>query len=79
MADTEHENPLGVTDDRRTQNQTSAPGNLNVDNRYLSVGSLRAALAARSASTYTTSVLNRMTKNDMVYALRLFDDAGGVN
>lgn len=77
MADTELENPLGVTDRRRTQGQTSMPGNLDDDARYMSVSSLRTALAARQPAYYTSVKLNEMTKNDMVYALRTHDDAGG--
>lgn len=76
MADQELENILGVTDRRRTQGQLDMPGNLTTDARYLSVGDLRATLAARSAY-YTNRRLNEMTKNDMVFALRNFDDAGG--
>lgn len=76
MANTEMENPLGVTDRRRTQNQTDMPGTLDTDARYFSVSSLRTTLAARNAY-YTPKRLEEMTKNDMVYALRTIDDAAG--
>lgn len=76
MANIERENRLGVVDRRRVSTDTSLPGNLAVDNRYSTVASMRTALAARSAY-YTSARLEQMTKNDMLYALRLFDDAGG--
>ena len=77
MADIELENPLGVTDRRRTQSQVKMPGNLNVDARYLDVADLRTTLAARNAY-FTSTRLNQMTKNDMVYALRTIDDPAGM-
>lgn len=45
---------------------------------YASEASLRARLTAISASTYSTANLNLMTINDMVYALRMNDDAAGI-
>jgi hypothetical protein len=77
MANTEHENVLGVTDRRRTQGQAKMPGALHTDARYLSVGDLRTTLATRVAGYYTSTRLDQMTKNDMVYALRTIDDAAG--
>lgn len=38
-----------------------------------SVTAMRTRLAAISGTTYTSTVLNRMTHNDMVYALRVHD------
>lgn len=77
MADTEQENILGVTDRRRTQAQTDLPGNLTTDARYMSVNDLRTRLAAIDAAYYTSTKLNEMTKNDMVFAVRSADDAAG--
>lgn len=46
---------------------------------YGSIASMRTRLTALAAGTYTTSRLNAMTTNDMVYALRLLSaDAAGV-
>lgn len=77
MADTEHENSIGVTDRRRTQTQTDLPGTLGTSVNYTDVGSLRTRLAAIDAGYYTSARLDNMTKNDMVYAVRLADDAAG--
>lgn len=77
MADVEVENVLGVTDRRRIQSQTDLPGALDNDARYMSVGNLRTRLTAINAGYFTAARLNEMTKNDMVYALRLSDDGAG--
>ena len=46
---------------------------------YGSIASMRTRLTALAPGTYTTSRLNTMTTNDMVYALRLLSaDAAGI-
>lgn len=78
MADTELENPIGLTDKRRTANQTKNPGTIGTSANYNDVGALRTRLAAINGAYYTSARLNGMTKNDMVHAVRLADDAAGV-
>ncbi len=78
MADTEQEHTIGYTDKRRTQSQTKIPGTQGTTVNYNDVGALRARLTAVAAASYPATRLNTMTKNDMVYALRLADDAAGV-
>ncbi len=75
MADSDIENPFGFVDRRDTQGAANQPGNL-ASFRYTAVALLRQELAARSGY-YTTARLNEMTKNDMIFALRTFDDAAG--
>lgn len=41
---------------------------------YTSITALRARLAAISGTTYTSAVLDQMSVNDMVYAVRMNDD-----
>lgn len=86
MADIERENPLGYVDKRRN-NKGQDAGNTNGNpvaagtsdaSNYASVAGLRARLAAVNGTYYTATRLNLMTKNDMVYAVRLADDAAGV-
>lgn len=77
MADIERENPLGFVDKRRTRDGAGT-GLTSDTTNYGSVGDLRAVLAVRNPSLYTAEMLNKMTKNDMVYALRLADDAAGI-
>jgi hypothetical protein len=76
MADTERENAIGFVDKRRLQSD-SASGLSNVAN-YGSVSALRTRLTAINAGYYTAARLNQMTKNDMVYAVRVNDDLAGI-
>lgn len=45
---------------------------------YATVSSMKTRLAAISGTTNTAQRMNNYTKNDMVYAIRLADDAAGV-
>ena len=76
MANAETENPLGITDKRKTQGSTSHP--VATEANYMDVAALRARLTAAAPGSYPAAVLNLMTKNDMVYAVRLIDDAAGI-
>lgn len=86
MADVERENPLGFVDKRRNSKGQDlgnangfpvAAGSGDASN-YASVAGLRARLAAVNAGYYTTARLDKMTKNDMVYAVRQADDSAGI-
>lgn len=86
MANVERENPLGYVDKRRN-NRGQDLGNANGNpvsagagdaSNYASVAGLRARLTAVNATYYTAARLESMTKNDMVYAVRLADDAAGI-
>ncbi|HET7713282.1 MAG TPA: hypothetical protein VFK94_02335 [Patescibacteria group bacterium] len=76
MANAEIENNLGITDKRRTQGATTTP--VATDANYADVAALKARLTAAAPASYPAATLNLMTKNDMVYALRLIDDAAGI-
>lgn len=84
MADTEQEFALGYVDKRRNKKgqDLSATGKMITDNTTSvlntggSVGALRTRLAAQDATYFTATRLNQMTKNDMVYALRVRDELG---
>ena len=43
------------------------------------IAKAKARLTAISAGTYTAAVLNQMTFNDMVFAIRINDEAAGLN
>ncbi len=45
---------------------------------YASINAMRTRLAAISGTTYTAAVLDQMSVNDMVYALRMNDDPGTI-
>lgn len=76
MADSEREDVVGFTDVRRVQGQVapviSAPAN------YVDLNTMRTTLNTANSAFYTTARLNQMTKNDMVYAMRLLNDAAGI-
>lgn len=83
MALLERENDFGFTDKRRTQattnTGTTTPANLT------DVASLRARLIAINSAYWNTPIapngatrLDTATKNDMVYAVRLNDEATGI-
>jgi hypothetical protein len=42
--------------------------------KFRNIANMRAALAAAQPATYTSAVLDTMTKNDMVFALRKFEN-----
>jgi hypothetical protein len=67
---------LGLTFRNETQGTNAAlvatPAN------YASISAMKTRLAAINGTSYTTARLNTMTVNDLVYALRLNDDAGSI-
>lgn len=76
MANKENEFQSGFVDKRRTATTTDT--GLGAPVNYTSVSALRTRLAAINGAYFTSARLDQMTKNDMVYALRLADDAAGV-
>ena len=65
---------------KESQAGVSGPSNINGGDELLAgynsanfdtLGAMRTRLAALSGAYYTTAVLNQMTWNDMVYALRV--------
>lgn len=51
--------------------------NLDADNLD-SIAAMRARLTAINATSYSAARLNAMTKNDMIYAIRLHDHGATV-
>jgi hypothetical protein len=64
--------------DRRRGAGWSGASSLVEQNYYDNVTDMRTRLAALDGSTYTSTVLDAMTKNDMVYALRTLGDSAGI-
>lgn len=75
MAVAEVEFPLGFVDKRRVQGGTTS--GLGTPANYLSESSIRTRLLA-IGGVFTAAYCDSLTKNDMVYALRLNDDAAGI-
>jgi len=87
MADSDIDSGVaGFVDKRYTQgSQTkglSGSGSANTaaatPSNYLGVNNLIGRLQGANGTYFTTAMLNSMTRNDMVYALRLIDDAAGI-
>lgn len=60
------------------QNGGTADSTGLVNANWLSVTAMRSRLAAISAGTYTSSYLDKMTVNDMAYAIRLNDNPAAI-
>lgn len=80
MARNDISNPLGVMNAKKA----SRAGSMTHGNAALvytngaDVSTLRTRLKAISSTTYTDVVLDNMTKNDMLYAIRVKDDAANI-
>ena len=78
MANIDLENPYGFVDKRVGRGNAAthvAAESANMDSVY----DLRARLTALNAAYFTATRLDAMTKNDMVYALRLgSSDSAGI-
>jgi hypothetical protein len=79
MADLDIENPYGYQDKRIGRGTTgshSAAESNNMD----SISEMKARLTALNAGYFTAARMNSMTKNDLLYALRLGSaDSAGIN
>lgn len=77
MATHQPGNAQGFVDKNRSTAGSVAKSNGSVGTpaNYDNNTALDARLTAISASTYPQSVLDQMTRNDKIYALRLADDA----
>lgn len=78
MANLDVSDALGIVDRRRGRG-TSNTHTLNEISNTSSVAVLRTRLTAISATKYTAARLDAMTKNDMLYALRVeTSDSAGI-
>lgn len=78
MAQAQTRNILGVVDKRRDHlANTNAASSTTVSN-IRDVNAMRTRLAAISGTTYTAAVLDKMTVNDMIYAIRVSDEAASI-
>lgn len=64
------------TDKRATQGNSAAV--LTNPAEFQSVSTMKTRLAAFNGTSYTAARMNTMTVNDLVYALRLADEAGSI-
>lgn len=70
-------NQIGFLDKRKTKDQATN-GQAEIANMQ-DVATMRARLAVLNSTLYTSATLDKMTINDMVYAIRLLSaDAAGI-
>lgn len=67
---------LKVTDNR-TVSGVSGISATTGDEAY-KIADLRAALTAANGAYYTSAQLDKLTRNDMIYALRTINDSAGI-
>lgn len=79
MANKQVGSTSGVVNKQRTgtgANHVSGGSLVASPVNYASIADLRAALTSFNAGYYTATMLDRMTMNDMVYAVRNHNDGG---
>ena len=63
--------------DKRTTGGVSGISATTGDEAY-KIADLRAALTAADGTYYTSAQLDKLTRNDMLYALRTINDSAGI-
>lgn len=76
MANLDVGNRQRVVDKRQGRGATVNP--VTSDANMKDITAMRARLTAINATTFTAARLNTMTENDMLYAIRMNDDAAGI-
>mgnify|MGYP000893668745 CR=1 FL=1 len=76
MANLDVGNRQRVVDKRRGRGTAVNP--ITSDANMKDITAMRARLTAINATTFTAARLNTMTENDMLYAIRMNDDAAGI-
>lgn len=78
MAQNDLYNPMGFVDKRAVSKGGTSGTLISTPANYASVGAMRTRLAAINGAYFTAARLDQMSENDMIYALRLADDAASV-
>lgn len=79
MADLTLGNNFGVTDKRAGRGNTTATSIIAETANLDTIADIKTRLAAINGTSYTTDRMNKMTYNDLVYALRVASaDAAGI-
>lgn len=68
----------GTTNRSNINGSTGAPDTAYIDTDGDSISAMRTRLATISAGTYTSAYLDKMTENDMKYAIRQNDSASTI-
>lgn len=78
MADLDIAGPNGTVDKRQGRGKATAGSTQTSYANSGSIQSMKDRLTAINATSYSAARLATMTENDMLYALRLNDDAAGI-
>lgn len=78
MADAQVRPITGILDKRQGRSADTTQVSNTFANNIKDVASLKARLTAINATSYTPARLATMTVNDMIYAIRLNDEAGSI-
>ena len=78
MANAQIRNRLGTVDKRYVQGDAANRYSGTTTTNVKDVTSMRARLTAIDSATFTSSRLDQMTTNDMLYAIRLNDEVAGI-
>lgn len=69
---------MSITNARKAVANPGSTSDLATPANYGSINSMRTRLAAANPTLYTATELDRMTVNDMIYALRTIDDTTSI-
>ena len=78
MAGNQIGNNVGIVDKRSVSKGGSNAISLATPANYADVNAMKTRLAAINGAYYTTTRLNQMSTNDMIFAIRSADDAAGI-
>lgn len=78
MAQNNLGNDLGVVDKRQATRAGSGSDSVTTNANFSDVAAMRTRLNAISATAYSATTLDKMTENDMTWALRQADEAAGI-
>lgn len=78
MAQNQVRNLHGIADTRNAVKGGKDVHPFNNTQNVVDIAKMRSRLKAISASTYTDAQLDKMTMNDMLYAIRLNDEKAGM-
>lgn len=70
---------MRITNARKAVANPGNTSDLATPSNYGSINSMRTRLAAAQPGYYTSTVLDQMTVNDMIYALRTIDDTTSIS
>ena len=78
MAQNDTGDTFGFVDKRRATRAGSSAVQVATPNNFVDIAKMRARLTAISATAYSSSNLDKMTENDMIFAIRQADEAASI-